>query len=93
MKKSQREVNYRRGYPMRNCANCTMYRKDKESNFGSCTAVSGKITPYGLCDLNQRIRNPWGNKMDRQQEIAINGIYDRAHGFSSAPIVRGRLTG
>ena len=48
---NQAQVRYRRGYPLRQCGVCSMYRKGSTGNLGRCTAVTGQITPYGLCDL------------------------------------------
>jgi hypothetical protein len=51
-KQSQQSVQYRRGYPMKQCSVCAMYvKKTAQAPFGSCTAVSGSITPFGLCNL------------------------------------------
>src|SRR6516165_7237726 len=81
---AQQQVNYRRGYPMRQCAVCSMYaKKSAPAAFGSCTAVTGKITPFGLCDLWKTLNNPWGNRLTTQHRRAMERIYDHARGHSS----------
>ena len=77
---SQQQVRYRRGYPMRQCGTCSMYRKGSATSFGRCTAVSGQITPYGLCDIFDQLNNPYGNRLTSAHRHAMNEIYDHAHG-------------
>jgi len=80
---SQAQVRYRRGYPLRQCGVCPMYRKAGGSIFGSCTDVSGNITAYGLCDIFAQLRNPYGHLATKEHRRAIEDIYDHAHGYSS----------
>ena len=80
---SQAQVRYRRGYPLRQCGVCSMYRKGSGSGFGRCTTVTGQITPYGLCDLLDRLANPYGNRMTGAHERAIADLYNHAHGYAS----------
>ena len=80
---TQAQVRYRRGYPIRQCGVCAMYRKGGTTQFGRCTAVTGQITPYGLCDIFDRLNNPYGNRMTGRHERAMHDIYDHAHGYSS----------
>jgi len=79
---TQREVDYRRGYPMRQCGVCSMYRKNGGGNFGRCSAVTGAITPYGLCDLWAKMSNPYGHRMTPHHRAVIEDVYDHAHGYS-----------
>jgi hypothetical protein len=79
---TQRDVNYRRGYPMRQCGVCDMFRKTGSGQYGSCTAVTGQITPYGLCNLWDKMTNPYGHRMTPRHRAAIEDIYDHAHGYS-----------
>jgi hypothetical protein len=72
--KSQREVNYRRGTPFNSCAFCLMYWKRPRKAFGGCTAVSGNITPYGLCNLFALTKNPLGPVLSKQ-EVAELGTW------------------
>ena len=80
---NQRQVRYRRGYPLRQCGVCSMYRKGGGTGFGRCTNVTGQITPYGLCDIFDRLNNPYGNRMTGRHERAMADIYDHAPGYSS----------
>ena len=80
---NQAQVRYRRGYPLRACAVCTMYRKGGGGTLGRCTAVTGQITPYGLCDIFDQLRNPYGHRVTREHRRAMENIYDHAHGYSS----------
>ena len=80
---SQAQVRYRRGYPLRQCAVCTMYRKGGSAAFGRRTDVTGQITPYGLCDIFARLTNPYGHKLTDAHWRALENIYDHAHGYSS----------
>ena len=80
---SQAQVRYRRGYPLRQCGVCSMYRKGGSSNMGRCTAVTGQITAYGLCDIFDQLRNPYGHRASKQHRKAMEDIYDHAHGYSS----------
>ena len=80
---SQASVRYRRGYPLRACGVCTMYRKGGSATFGHCTDVSGMITPYGLCDIFSQLSNPYGHRASKEHRRAIEDIYDHAHGYSS----------
>jgi len=82
-KQTQAQVDYRRGYPLRQCGVCTMYTHGGGGGqFGGCTAVTGQITPYGYCDLFRQLRNPYGHRATRQHRKAIEDIYDHAHGYS-----------
>jgi len=84
MKHAQAQVDYRRGYPMRQCSVCSMYTHDADGHqYGGCTSVSGQITPYGVCDLFDRLNNPYGNRMTKYHEAHIHNTYDHAHGYSS----------
>jgi hypothetical protein len=60
-----------------------MYRKSASGQYGGCTAVTGQITPYGLCDLWDMLRNPYGHRMTPGHRLAIENIYDHAHGYGS----------
>jgi len=79
-KYTQEQVDYRRGYPLRQCSVCDMYRKLDAGNFGDCTDVQGDITPYGVCQLFARLDNPYGNRMTAEHERQIGQVYDHAHG-------------
>ena len=48
-KAAKTEAHYRDGSGDRHCALCTMFRPPD-----SCTAVSGNISPDGLCDYFRR---------------------------------------
>ena len=80
---SQAQVRYRRGRPLVQCGVCTMYRKGGSASFGRCTDVTGQITPYGLCDIFDQLRNPYGHRATPQHRRMIEDIYDHAHGYSS----------
>jgi hypothetical protein len=83
MKQSQRQVDYRRGYPMRQCGVCTMYTHAADGGqYGGCTAVTGNITPYGLCNLWDKMTNPYGHRMTAAHRAHIENVYDHAHGYS-----------
>lgn len=60
-----------------------MYGKDAGAKYGRCSNVTGYITPYGVCDIFARLRNPYGNNLTREHEQAIGQIYDHAHGYQS----------
>jgi len=83
-KYTQAQVHYRRGYPLRGCAYCSMFRRADAGQYGRCSAVTGQITPYGYCDIFDRVRNPFGHKMTRAHRDAMDDIYDHAHGYSVA---------
>jgi hypothetical protein len=80
MKSDQNAMNYRLGHPMTQCGVCQRYRKGAQSPFGSCTMVTGKITPYGLCDRFSAVNNPWGNVLTRQSRRALAAHYDQIRG-------------
>ena len=80
---TQAQVRYRRGYPIRQCGVCSMYRKGGATGFGRCTAVTGQITPYGLCDIFDQLTNPYGHRATKAHRQAMEDIYDHAHGYSS----------
>ena len=83
MKLPQQHVDYRRGYPLRQCGVCAMYTHGNAGGqFGGCTAVTGQITPYGYCDLFTQLRNPYGHRASPAHRRAIENIYDHAHGYS-----------
>jgi len=82
-KYTQQQVDYRRGYPLRQCSVCDMYRKTGSGHFGTCTDVAGGISPYGVCRLFARLDNPYGNRLTGDHERAIGKIYDHAHGYQS----------
>jgi len=75
---TQQAVNYRRGYPLQCCGDCTMYGKPLDPNkmFGACSAVTGQITAYGVCDLFYRLRNPFGFFLPWQYVNEINRLYN-----------------
>ena len=77
---TQQQVNYRLGRPLTSCALCSMYRKGGSTTFGRCTDVTGQITPYGLCNIFDRLNNPYGNNMTDAHWQAMNDIYAHAHG-------------
>src|SRR5215471_7854317 len=80
-KHTQGQVNYRRGYPLRQCGVCVMYwHRHTHQMYGGCTAVEGNITPYGLCDLFYQLRNPFGHKMHRDHRAEMEKYYDRCRG-------------
>jgi hypothetical protein len=79
--RSQASVHYRRGYPLRQCGLCVMYwHRDTHKAFGGCTAVTGNITPYGLCDLFYQLRNPYGSKMPGECRRNMEKYYDECRG-------------
>jgi hypothetical protein len=84
-KHTQAQVDYRRGYPMRQCGVCSMYTHGGGGGqYGGCTAVTGQITTYGVCDLFYRLNNPFGHKLTTPHWRAIKQVYDHAHGYSSS---------
>jgi hypothetical protein len=90
-KHTQEQVNYRRGYPMRQCSVCSMYtHKANEGASGGCTAVSGPITPYGLCDLWHCLPNPYGHKLTAEHRRVMEDAYDHAHGYSTSKFSHNR---
>jgi len=90
-KHTPEQVNYRRGYPMRQCSVCTMYtHKPNEGTYGSCTDVSGPITPYGLCDIWHCEQNPYGHKLTAQHRRVMEDAYDHAHGYSTSKFSHNR---
>ena len=65
MKKTFAQVNYRRGRGRTQCGKCAMYVKHSaKAEFGTCTAVQGKISTYGVCDIWARLANPFGEGGD-----------------------------
>ena len=69
-KYTQAQVNYRRGLAADQCGKCSMYTHDgKGGQYGGCTLVSGRITPYGVCDRLQRLTNPFG-RLPREHLLA-----------------------
>ena len=65
---SQAAVNYRHGGNWQGqCGKCNMYRKNSGGQYGRCTAVNGKITPFGVCDLFATTGNPFGERPVNEQ--------------------------
>jgi hypothetical protein len=85
-KHTQQAVDYRRGYPLRQCSVCDMYRKSGGGHFGTCTNVAGGITPYGVCNIFARLDNPYGNRITHHHERIIGAVYDHAHGYQGKNI-------
>ena len=79
-KLSQQQVNYRRGYPLRQCGLCSMFRKNGAGDWGTCTDVAGRITPYGLCRIFKQLDNPYGNKMHRDHRREMEKYYCESRG-------------
>ena len=90
-KYTQDQVNYRRGYPMRQCSVCTMYTHGaSEGPFGGCTSVNGPITPYGLCDIWHCEQNPYGHRLTADHRRVMEDAYDHAHGYSTSKFSHNR---
>ena len=76
-KRGQAEVNYRRGYPLRQCGVCVMYwHRHTHQMWGGCTQVHGNITPYGLCDLYRELRNPFGPVLSTSERKDIENHFE-----------------
>jgi hypothetical protein len=85
-KKSQRAVNYRRGgLDQGQCGKCDMYRKESGGPYGTCTDVSGKISPMGVCNLIKRLSSPWG-QLPHERRIAY--LENKLVRLRAAPIAR-----
>jgi hypothetical protein len=54
-KETQAEANYRGGNPTSHCGVCVYYQGHHR-----CSKVSGDISPYGLCDIFEADKNPFG---------------------------------
>jgi hypothetical protein len=80
-KRSKAQVNYRRGYPLRQCGVCMMYwHRNTHQMYGGCTDVEGNITPYGLCNLFSQLTNPYGNTMHKDHRREMERFYNESRG-------------
>jgi len=81
MKETQEAAQYRRGYPMKQCGVCRMFKMPRDhSGNGTCTKIRGTVNTFGLCDNWYTLNNPWGNKLDGQSRAVMEQIYDQARG-------------
>jgi len=79
-KASQMQADYRRGYPMEQCGVCQMYANDGAGRNGTCTAVQGEISPYGLCKYYKMLPSSFGHKLTGQHRRIMRQVYDHARG-------------
>jgi hypothetical protein len=73
---TQAAANYRMGTPLTQCGHCVWYNIGGQPfQFGRCTQVTGRISCYGLCDLYNRIRNPFPAVMTAEEMDALETWY------------------
>jgi len=77
---TQAAAHYRMGTPVTKCGNCLHYNIGLGSFvFGRCTKVTGQITTFGLCDMYERIRNPFPIALTHEEmEELENWYWERA---------------
>jgi hypothetical protein len=68
-KVSQEECNYRRGTPMKHCGVCVYYEGDASK---SCSRVEGPISGFGISDIFEMQKNPFGSRIGPQEAALID---------------------
>jgi hypothetical protein len=64
------------GSPVSKCGNCVYYNiGNRTFQFGRCTKVAGSISTYGMCDLYERIRNPFPPALNPQEFQQLEDWY------------------
>lgn len=66
-KVSQDECNYRRGMLTKHCGVCVYYEGDATK---SCSRVQGPISGFGLSDIFEMQKNPFGSTLG-PREVAV----------------------
>jgi hypothetical protein len=65
-KQTQAEADYGRGDPVNHCGICVHYM-----GYHRCTKVMGDISPYGLSNMYQAERTPFGRTLVPAELAAI----------------------
>ena len=68
-KHTQAEANYGKGDPIDHCGICRFYRTP-----GSCSAVMGAISPFGVCDLMRAVPSPFPKTMSPAEMNAVRAM-------------------
>jgi hypothetical protein len=65
-------------------ARASKFLQDKA--FGTCTSVTGRITPFGVCDIFALVKNPFGPVLSKDEAdglpLALEGTPTEGGGYS-----------
>lgn len=83
-KVSQVDANYRRGSPMQHCGVCTYYEGGDQ-----CSRVESPISGFGISDIFNMQKNPFGSTIGPQEAQMINSMMnsppDQSRAVASGP--------
>ena len=70
-KLTQEECNYRRGTPMKHCGVCVYYEGEDTK---SCSRVEGPISGFGMSDVFEMQKNPFGSTIGPREGAMIDSM-------------------